>query len=287
MRRNKIGFTLVELLVVMAIISILAAMLLPALSRARAQARSVACRSNLKQIGYSTGMYQTDYDELCPSGNNVSFPFDIVSGWHLYSGTDVGDSVYAHPLQILAYHGYAKVGWHGNNDRITESVFTCPSDRAAANNIPDRLNKKRCIRAHCAGGLTISYTTNQQLAANWFGPYRDWARLASRPGATAWVVEYDWWNYWKVSWWSAFGGNFRYKGNNDSKTLHERNNAYAALLRHGSDSANVLWLDLHVAQKYAFAWNSVSAFCRYKSNGDSQPMYSEAQYFHCPMGHMM
>lgn len=284
MRRNKIGFTLVELLVVMAIISILAAMLLPALSRARAQARSVACRSNLKQIGYSLGMYGVDYDELLPTSNNVAFVFDITNGWQTWEPTYVGDSVYAHPMQVLAYHGYAQVGWHGNNDRITESVFTCPSDRAAANVIPDRLNKKRCIRAHCAGGLTISYTTNQQLYANYFGPYRDWARMASRPGATASVVEYDWWNYYKITWWNGFGGNFRYGG---GSSLHYRNNAYCAITRHGSEAANVLWHDTHVTTKNAFAWNTISAFCRYKENGDRQPEFSEAQYFHCPMGHMM
>ncbi len=283
MRRNKIGFTLVELLVVMAIISILAAMLLPALSRARQQARAVACRSNLKQIGYSLGMYGVDYDELLPTSNNVAFPADIIAGWQLYS-VAMGNAVYAHPMQVIAYHGYAKVGWHGNNDRVVESVFTCPSDRAAGNVIPDRRDAKRCMRAHCAGGLTVSYTTNQQLYANYFGPYRDWARMASRPGATASVVEYDWWNYWRVTWWSGFGANFRYGG---GASLHYRNNAYCAIIRHGSDSANVLWHDLHVAQKYAFAWNSISAYCRYDSDGNRQPEFSEAQYFHCPMGHMM
>ena len=65
MKRPK-GFTLIELLVVVAIIALLVAILLPSLGRARELARQAVCRSNLKSIGTSMALYQTDNKDRYP-----------------------------------------------------------------------------------------------------------------------------------------------------------------------------------------------------------------------------
>jgi prepilin-type N-terminal cleavage/methylation domain-containing protein/prepilin-type processing-associated H-X9-DG protein len=76
MFRRSAGFTLVELLVVVAIIAILASILFPVFAAAKMSAKKTACLSNMRQIGLGLMMYTDDYDGMMPSSAHTAYQQD-------------------------------------------------------------------------------------------------------------------------------------------------------------------------------------------------------------------
>lgn len=82
---QRAAFTLVELLVVIGIIAILAALLLPALSHSKAMARRIQCLGNLRQMTVAAHIYTNDNSDSYPiayfwdSDNNVDYSWDLTT----------------------------------------------------------------------------------------------------------------------------------------------------------------------------------------------------------------
>jgi prepilin-type N-terminal cleavage/methylation domain-containing protein/prepilin-type processing-associated H-X9-DG protein len=74
--RHRQGFTLLELLIVLFIVSILAAMIFPVFSRARASARKVTCLSNIVQLGTALQLYAADSSGAFPPHDNDWAPVE-------------------------------------------------------------------------------------------------------------------------------------------------------------------------------------------------------------------
>ncbi|MEM8494026.1 MAG: type II secretion system protein [Planctomycetota bacterium] len=106
------GFTLVELLVVIGIISVLIAILLPSLARARESAIVVKCQSNVRQIVTSMHLYAVEQRNYLPAGHALDNQRAHINGlgW----------------IQRLVEGGYMQTSEDANSSR--RDVFICPAD---------------------------------------------------------------------------------------------------------------------------------------------------------------
>jgi prepilin-type N-terminal cleavage/methylation domain-containing protein/prepilin-type processing-associated H-X9-DG protein len=112
-RCRRRAFTLVELLTVIAIIAILAALLLPALGRSKAKAYNLACMNNLRQLGIATRLYSDNNQERLPSAEILpTQPIDPQN-----------------PLPRICDLLASYVERTAGTNTISATVFKCPVDK--------------------------------------------------------------------------------------------------------------------------------------------------------------
>lgn len=121
----KRAFTLIELLIVIAIIAILASLLLPTLTKVKAAGRKTTCINNLNQWGKALYLYASDNDDYFPpEGTGTSLHSEI--GWYI-----------ALPRQ-LGIQTYNEMAWRTNPAApLTRTPLLCPANtnRSNGNNL--------------------------------------------------------------------------------------------------------------------------------------------------------
>lgn len=116
------AFTLIELLVVIAIIAILAAILFPVFASAKDKAKQTACVSNMRQMGTSFKLYQSDYDDKYPLGQTM-LPS---GGW--WNNLHVVPARWHAPFSGIQQHNYDTFVFNTIQPYLNNwGVYKCPS----------------------------------------------------------------------------------------------------------------------------------------------------------------
>lgn len=156
------GFTLLELLIVVALGLILFGLLLPGLNRAKAKTHDLTCLSNLKQWGLATHIYVMDHDDfLPPEGNPNPRDSSTNTGWYI-----------ALPRQ-LGLPRYHEMPWRTNAAvEPGRSVWICPANKRRSN-----------------GNNLFHYCLNEHV--NGTGDFNRPVRFSSlsRSGSVVWLFD--------------------------------------------------------------------------------------------------
>ena len=154
---KRVGFTLVELVVVISIIALLMAILVPSLQNSRQQAKAALCGSNIKQLTIGLLMYETENETLPHAFDNT--PMDSPPGGY------------------FGNHSYDRMGWwwfnyisnYSRKDKGKKTILWCPS----------RQIQERALRYNVLCG---NYGVNQSICKSTFGGH---AEFVGMPLSTA------------------------------------------------------------------------------------------------------
>ena len=213
-RARRRGFTLVELLVVIGIITLLLGILLPAFGKVRQIARRTVCKAQLHDIAFAIRMYLDENDNIMPRAAR-----------NPYSDADLTQSSYTDRPPIVKFlGGYLNVGTgelaEVTNKKVYCKVFSCPADYYGGTS------------QYFYKVQTTSYAYNQQLGGRMLD--KTAFRRSSKPSDLEAMGDFD-----------AFHGK-KPAASNDSEE------AKAAAKADSIGSYNYLFADCHVGDRKGY-----------------------------------
>jgi prepilin-type N-terminal cleavage/methylation domain-containing protein len=163
------AFTLIELLLVIAIIAILAALLLPALATVQARGKRVACLDNLKQSALSFQMYTADNDGKL--AQNYPLVQTVADSWVLGNMKVTGDSTNKTLIRQGKFFPYAS----------QVALYRCPSDPSRTGNAPR-------VRSYSMNGWMGSRYMETYPRTNGFRTFVRDSELSVAGPSKLWVI---------------------------------------------------------------------------------------------------
>ena len=169
-RNKRQAFTLIELLVVISIISLLMAILLPALAKARESAKAIKCANNLHQMAIGVAMYLNDNNDITFTTftNDGPFPANPYRQW--WVGKTLG--------RYLVSNGNSRT-MVGASKVSDKRVYDCPTNPSASHGIDYLMNGHMAFkRASTISGAKALFSENRDI----FGT----------GAANGWKISYNW-----------------------------------------------------------------------------------------------
>ena len=212
-RRFLRGFTLIELLVVIAIIGLLMAMLLPALRKAREQAKAVVCMSNMRQIGIAAGLYAENHD--------LYIPFAAASRPHWF---ELFIPFLSHKPKTADYRSVKIYRCPSYPDK-KQTICYVINGRTPSSKPGHEVIEKVNLLTDCERHPHTIY-----LAENEYGDWRDIITKATDPGAGICDV-------WKTGHLPSSNSEDKYEGRRVARSRHDKKEI----------GGHCLYLDWHVS----------------------------------------
>lgn len=175
-RTHSEGFTLVELLVVVAIVAVIAALLMPALANSKLKAQGLFCLKNLRQLQIAWSMYADEHQDTLPGviGGSTPGPGVWVSGWQDFSSSpDNTNTLYLTDPRFSQLAPY----------EMTASTFRCPADHSMVTIYGRAYPRVRSMSMNC----WMNYVGTVPIGQDQFRVFRKSSDITDPPPAKAWV----------------------------------------------------------------------------------------------------